>query len=566
MFYKDAASDVKDVFLYIRQSTDEKSGKQVRSLGDQQHDCEEMATFLGLNIVEVYREDQSAKTPNNRPIFKKMIKELCYKSPERRRADGILAWHPDRLSRNALEAGQILQMLDDELIKNMYFPAYAFHNDPSGKEHLFIEFARAKGYSDRLSVAVLRGATGREKEGAYVHGRDKFGYKKRREVPENPKLCSLFPEPCPDNYSIIQRVFQLRLQGFAVETIIDLLRSEGIKPIGSNLSKSHISKCLTDPFYYGRWVINADRKSERVIDLNRITLADGTRFQPVVSEKEFWQCQRWMNSTNVKHRIQRHVNPISGQVLCHQCNGKMRPARRKIKRAGQLKVTQLGFECQTKLSNQERCPQSRVKAELLFDFIALSLKHVSTEKKDYHRFLIGLEIFLAKKKNAMRIQRMKTTKRLTALDEEKKQLLHRKAILAETGDLGSEDRQFFTTELAKINGELSTVRQKHSELGKSDAEKIIAFKEFIERCQNLHCDWTNADDEKKRDISKKILLNLTIKDREVQSVTWKKPYAEWINGAKIQGGEPIETLIEPRLNSLWRAFQSAWPSSRNSKK
>ena len=564
MFYKDTGSDVKDVFLYIRQSTDEKSGKQVRSMGDQQHDCEEMAKFLGLNIVEIFKEDQSAKTPNNRPTFNRMMRELSYKSPERRRADGVLAWHPDRLSRNALEAGQILQMLDDELIKNMYFPAYAFHNDPSGKEHLFIEFARAKGYSDRLSVAVIRGATGREKEGAYVHGREKFGYKKRREVPENPKLCSLFPEPCPDNFYIIQRIFRLRLQGHAVEAIIELVRSEGMSPLGSKLSKSHISKCLTDSFYYGRWVINAGKKNERVIDLRQITLADGTKFQPVVSEKEFWQSQRWVDNAQVRKQIKRHVNPISGQIVCSKCNEKMRPARRKIKRAGQLQNVQLGYECQTKLSDQERCPQCRVKAELIFDYIALSLKHVRIEKKDYHRFLIGLETFLGKKKEAMRIQRMKTSKRLNALEAEKKQLLHRKAILAESGDLGNEDRQFFTTELAKLNDELSQVRQKHTELGKSDSGKIIAFQEFIERCQNLHCDWSNADDLKKRDISKKILLNLTLQDREVQSVTWKKPYAEWINGAKIQGGEPKETSIEPRLNRLWRAFHNAWPYSDNS--
>jgi len=525
-------------------------------MGDQQHDCEEMAKFLGLNIVEIFKEDQSAKTPNNRPIFKRMMKELSYKSSDRRRADGVLAWHPDRLSRNALEAGQILQMLDDELIKNMYFPAYAFHNDPSGKEHLFIEFARAKGYSDRLSVAVIRGATGREKEGAYVYGKAKFGYKKRREIPENPKLCSLFPEPCPNNYPVIQRMFRLRLQGYAVEEIIELVRLEGLNPVGLNMSKSHISDCLTDPFYYGRWVINARKKNERVVDLRKLTLSDGTKFQPVVSEKEFWQCQRSADDPLSRQQTKRHVNPLYGEVLCNQCGGKMRPARRKIKKAAECQDIQLGYECQTRLSNQERCPQCRVKAEIIFDYIALSLKHVSIEKKDYHRFLIGLEAFLHKKKEAMRIQRMKTSKRLNALEAEKKQLLHRKAILAESGDLGDEDRQFFTNELAKLNDELSKVRQKHSELGKSDSEKIIAFKEFIERCQMLHCDWSNADDQKKRNISKKILLNLTLKDPEVQSVTWKKPYAEWINGAKIRGGALQKSSIEPRLRCLWRAFHA----------
>ena len=52
---------VKDVFLYIRQSTDEKAGKQVRSLDDQRRECEAMAAYMGLNIVEIFSE---GKVPN----------------------------------------------------------------------------------------------------------------------------------------------------------------------------------------------------------------------------------------------------------------------------------------------------------------------------------------------------------------------------------------------------------------------------------------------------------------------------------------------------------------------
>jgi len=84
-----------------------------------------------LNIVDTFIEKESAWKPHKRKVFKAMIKELSYKNPARRRADGILAWHPNRLSRNALEAGIIVQMLDDEFIKDLYFPAYSFHNDTS---------------------------------------------------------------------------------------------------------------------------------------------------------------------------------------------------------------------------------------------------------------------------------------------------------------------------------------------------------------------------------------------------------------------------------------------------
>ena len=85
------------------------------------------------------------KDPSKNRRNKRLLKELSYRSLAKRRADGIMAWHPNRLSRNALEAGMIVQMLDDGLIKNLFFSyAYSFHNDTSGKEHLTIEFARAK--------------------------------------------------------------------------------------------------------------------------------------------------------------------------------------------------------------------------------------------------------------------------------------------------------------------------------------------------------------------------------------------------------------------------------------
>tara|TARA_B110000008_G_scaffold209624_1_gene208426 strand:- start:101 stop:433 length:333 start_codon:yes stop_codon:yes gene_type:complete len=110
-----------------------------------------------LKVVEIIEEDESAWKPHQRPKFKYLLKQLTYRSLTKRKADGIVAWHPNRLSRNALEAGMIVQMLDDGLIKNLFFShAYSFHNDTSGKEHLTIEFARAKGYNDHLSEVVIR--------------------------------------------------------------------------------------------------------------------------------------------------------------------------------------------------------------------------------------------------------------------------------------------------------------------------------------------------------------------------------------------------------------------------
>ena len=92
-------------FLYARKSTDVED-KQVRSIEDQITELRAYAKTEGLNIVEEFIEKQSAKIPG-RPIFSEMTKRI-----EQGDANGILAWHPDRLARNSVDGGLLIFLLD----------------------------------------------------------------------------------------------------------------------------------------------------------------------------------------------------------------------------------------------------------------------------------------------------------------------------------------------------------------------------------------------------------------------------------------------------------------------
>ena len=83
-------------FLYARKSTDVED-KQVRSIEDQIVELCAFAEKENLEIVDILIEKQSAKIPG-RPIFNEMLKRI-----EAGEADGILAWHPDRLARNSVD-------------------------------------------------------------------------------------------------------------------------------------------------------------------------------------------------------------------------------------------------------------------------------------------------------------------------------------------------------------------------------------------------------------------------------------------------------------------------------
>ena len=80
-----------NVFLYARKSTDE-DDRQMLSIEAQLTEVREFAKKEGMNIVREFIESMTAKTPG-RPVFNEMMADL-----EHGKAEGILAWHPDRVA------------------------------------------------------------------------------------------------------------------------------------------------------------------------------------------------------------------------------------------------------------------------------------------------------------------------------------------------------------------------------------------------------------------------------------------------------------------------------------
>src|SRR4051794_10942590 len=102
-------------FLYARKSTDTED-KQARSIDDQLAELRDFAQRLGLLVTETFIERRTAKIPG-RPIFNAMLERI-----EKGEADAILAWHPDRLSRNSIDGGRLIYLVDREVIRDLKFP------------------------------------------------------------------------------------------------------------------------------------------------------------------------------------------------------------------------------------------------------------------------------------------------------------------------------------------------------------------------------------------------------------------------------------------------------------
>src|SRR2546425_1078543 len=140
----------------------------------------------------------SAKAPG-RPVFEEMLGRI-----ERGEAEGILAWHPDRLARNSVDGGRIVYLADTGKIQELKFPTFHFEPSAHGKFMLNIAFSQSKYYIDNLSENIKRGYRQKLRNGVWP-ARAPVGYLNDR----NTKGVVPDPEKAP----LVRKAFELYATG-----------------------------------------------------------------------------------------------------------------------------------------------------------------------------------------------------------------------------------------------------------------------------------------------------------------------------------------------------------------
>jgi len=351
-------------FMYIRKSS-EPDDRQVLSLPAQKKEL--LKTFADLNIIETFEESQSAKAPG-RPQFDRMLKRI-----ERGAAEGIVAWHPDRLARNSVDGGQLIYDVDLGKIKDLKFAQYTFENTPEGKWMLNIVFGQSKYQVDKLSVDVRRGIRTKLDMG-WRPGVAPLGY--LNSISDAIGIHTIIRDPI--RFDQVRRIWDLMLTGiYTPPRILHIVNGEvGLRTVqrkksgGKPLSRSGIYRILTNPFYYGA--------------IEHLGLLYPGKHEPMITESEFDRVQRLLGRDGQPRPKNKMAFAYTGLFRCGECGCSITAEeKRKISTNGTLHMYTY-YHC-TKKREDAKCGQKCIEVKELERQIIAALKplDVAAEFKDW---------------------------------------------------------------------------------------------------------------------------------------------------------------------------------------
>jgi site-specific DNA recombinase len=278
-------------FIYVRKSS-EGEERQERSIGDQLAEIREVVARHRLEVVESFEESRSAKV-KGRPVFTELLNRI-----EAGEADGIIAWHPDRLARNAFDGGRVIDLLDEGKILDLKFCNFWFEPTAQGKLMLNLAFGQSKYYSDNLSVNIRRGQKQKTKEGVWSW-KAPIGYL------NEPRLRTIVPDA--HRAHLVRTAFELYASGhYPLDRLREVMTARGLRRSdGGVIAVSGYQHFLRNPFYYGVFVLNGE--------------AHQGSHQPLISKALFDRVQQAMvrrgkvNSPRLKAYVYR------GLFRCGEC-------------------------------------------------------------------------------------------------------------------------------------------------------------------------------------------------------------------------------------------------------
>ena len=470
-------------YLYCRKSTEESAGKQLNSLESQEQAMLQVAEREGLEVVDTYRESQSA-SKMGRPIMEQMLSDI-----QKGKADGILCWKLDRLARNMVEGGALYQMLQSGELKKIR--CYDKEYDQSTNAIVFgVELGQATQYSVELKANVNRGMLFKFRNGVWPTMAP-LGYINKQHNPHD-RYIEIDTKTAP----LIRYMFEQYATGqYSLRDISAHIYQKGLAASsGRKYAPQRIKDILTNPFYWGEMNFKGE-----------VVMGNHT---PLISKQLFDTVQDVLHGRD-RPRPQKHFFPYRGLFRCADCGCSITAEKQKIYHyyhctGGKGACAQKGINLNEKDLEEQivgKLGELEFDEELIEIMYQASLEDIESDTQQNTSLCEQLE------------------QELNVIENNKSELLQ-----------------------MRINKEL-TPEEYTSEKAKYD-DKIVEVKNRIENAQNVADPLTTleltkkvfltsarakkrfleSEPEQKREIAFELLSNSLVKDRKVLSFQYKSPY------------------------------------------
>lgn len=477
--------------IYARKSS-ESDEKQVQSIKDQIEVANQIAKDYKLKVVDTIFESKSAKEPSQRAGFASLINSI-----KTGKADSIICWKIDRLSRNPVDSAEIQWLLQQGIIKSIQTPGRNYVSDDNVL--IFsVESSMANQFIRDLSKNVKRGLKSKFDDG-WRPGVAPLGWlnTKTEERGRNYLIKD------PERFDLLRKCWDLMLTGnYLPAEILDKLNNDwgfktrpGKSRGGKPMSRSTIYRMFTNSFYAG--LIDAYGE-----------IKEG-KHEPMVTLEEFDKVQVILGRDG-RPRPNRHKYAYTGLIKCGECGGAISATFKEkiLVCSGELKQYSL-YYCSCARNKRRECSQTGyVNADIIEKQIdkELSKLTILPEFKEW-----ALEILSERNENEI-VKRQKVYQsQHKTLNEARKQLDNLTQALIK--ELVEED--IYKREKARIQAEITRIEKSIKDTENSQDNWIEMTEGVFDFACHAREHFKNGSLEDKKAILSKIGVNCTLKDKKL---------------------------------------------------
>lgn len=337
--------------IYARKST-ESDDRQVLSIDSQIQELKLLALRRGLQVDDILTEARSAKAPG-RPVFGHLLRRVS-----KGEVAAIFCWKMDRLARNHLDTGHILQALADGKLQSVVTPERTYTADGNDRFLGNFELGIATKFIDDLRANVKRGNRARFQRG-WPNFRPPIGYLEDHATKTVVKDPGRFP--------LVRRMWDEMLSGrmrpMQIARVAEKrwgLRTRKTARLGGKpLAFQAVFRVFANPYYAGL-----------------IRLRSGETYRgahpSMVTRDEFERVQELLGQPG-RSRPSKHEFAYSGLLTCGLCGGTLVPEVH-TKPSGKRYVY---YRCRARVEDNpcpNPClPEATLEEQLIQDFRRLSL-------------------------------------------------------------------------------------------------------------------------------------------------------------------------------------------------